>query len=333
MKTYFIIVAIIIASFLSGGCTTKENFDYKITVVPESKSSGITLNEMNTAGEIICKRMNNSFGFAQESMKLDVTENQISLTISKADTTTITSIKEIIIGFNRLEFRETYENGEIIGYLSKADNMLKDTLKTVGAVSGEVNKNQHLLFGILSPRINAGGEPLPSCMIGLVSKKDTSDLNRYLKIDQVKALFPADLKFYWSSKPYKYDTTNSLYGLHAIKVTTGNKQAPLDGSVIISAKVSSGSAGSVMKINLTMSDEGARTWAGITLQNINRCIAVIYNGYVISYPRVMNEISGGNTEITGNFTIKEAEDLVNILNSGQLPFKLKIVNEQILKSE
>jgi SecD/SecF fusion protein len=82
-----------------------------------------------------------------------------------------------------------------------------------------------------------------------------------------------------------------------------------------------------------MDSDGSRTWAGITRENINRCIAVVYDGHVRSYPRVMNEISGGNTEITGDFTIEEANEIVNILKSGELPFELKIVEEQIIKEE
>jgi SecD/SecF fusion protein len=113
-------------------------------------------------------------------------------------------------------------------------------------------------------------------------------------------------------------------------VTTGNKKAPLDGTAIISAKLVMRSKSSDVKIGLTMDSTGARTWAGITQTNINRCIAVVINGYVRSYPRVMTEISGGNSEITGNFTIEEATDLVNILKSGELPYKVKIVDAQIL---
>jgi SecD/SecF fusion protein len=150
-------------------------------------------------------------------------------------------------------------------------------------------------------------------------------------MDQIKSLFPPDLKFYWSMNPYKYDRSKSLYELHAIKVTTTNKQAPIDGSVIISAEATTGSNNSGVKIDLIMDSEGARTWAGITRENINRCIAVVYDGYVRSYPRVMSEISGGSTEITGDFTIEEANDLVNILKSGELPFQLKIIKEQIVK--
>ncbi len=189
------------------------------------------------------------------------------------------------------------------------------------------------LFEILSPRITDQGDPLPSCMIGVAKGQDTSIINKYLKVNQIKALFPHDLKFYWSQKPYKYDTSNSLYELHAIKVTMPDGQAPLNGSVIISAKKIKGPAANDVKIDFTMNSEGAEKWAGITRENTNRCIAVVLNGYVRSYPRVMGEISGGETEITGDFTLKEANDLVNILNSGELPFELKIIEEQIIKRE
>lgn len=152
-------------------------------------------------------------------------------------------------------------------------------------------------------------------------------------MDKIKGLFPNDLKFYWDSNPYKYDTSYALYGLHAIKVTTANRRAPLDGSAIISAEVTAGSDKKDIKISLTMDPEGAKTWAKMTRENISRCIAVVYNGYVRSYPRVQSEISGGATEITGDFTIEEANHLVNTLKSGQLPFDLKIVEEQIIKRE
>jgi len=342
MKTNFFIVVSIILAFLFAGCTTRRNFDLKVSIVPQTNNSITTLSNMNKAAEVINKRLKYFFSIPQKNIKLDATENQISLTISKIDTGKIDLIKDVITGYDKLEFWETYENSEIIGYLSRASNMLRD-LQT-GAAGADIVKTampkvpadtikkekQDTLFGILSTRVTAEGEPLPSCMIGLVSGKDTSVINRYLKMDQIRALFPGDLKFCWSANPYKYDSSNSLYELHAIKVTTSNKQAPLDGSVIISAKPAIESDNSGVKIDLTMDSEGAKTWAGITRKNINRCIAVVYDGYVRSYPRVMSEISGGSTEITGDFTIEEATDLVNILKSGELPFQLKIIEEQTL---
>jgi SecD/SecF fusion protein len=300
---------------------------------------------MNKAAEVINKRLEYFFNIPEKSIKHDVSENQILLTISKIDTSKIDLIKDVITGYDKLEFWETYENSEIIGYLSKANNTLRDMQTTASGAdiaktampkvpADTIKKdNQNPLFGILSPRVTAQGEPLPSCMIGLVSGKDTSEINKYLRMDQLKALFPGDLKFCWSANPYKYDRSKSLYELHAIKVTTSNKQAPLDGSVIISAKPATGSNNSGVKIDLTMDSEGARTWARITRENINRCIAVVYDGYVRSYPRVMNEISGGSTEITGDFTIEEANDLGNILKSGELPFELKIIEGQIIKRD
>jgi hypothetical protein len=322
-----------IAAFMLTGCTAKGNFNYEVSVVPDSKSTGITLNDMNSAAEILIKRLNNSFFIPQENMNHVVTENQISITISQTDTGLITSIRKAISGYNRLEFRETYENSEITGYLSKVNDILKASLMTEDAAEGEAYNSQNPVFRILKPMVKDSGEPLPSCMIGLVSDKDTSKVNMYLKLEQVRSIFPPDIRFYWSAKPYKYDPSKSSYGLHAIKINTVNNQPPLDGSSIISAKPAKGSSVSGVKINLTMTAEGAMKWAKITRENTNRCIAVIYNGYVRSYPRVMGEISGGNTEITGDFTFDEANDFVNMLNSGQLPFELKIVKEQITNRE
>ncbi|MCJ7446510.1 MAG: hypothetical protein MUO72_02335 [Bacteroidales bacterium] len=336
MKTNFVIITIIIVAFLFGGCTTQKNFDFKVTVVPKTYNYVTTLNDMNKAAEIINKRLTYSFNIPQKRINLNDTENQISLTISKVDTSKIDLIKDMIIGHANLEFWETYENGEIIGYLSKANNMLRDMqtkTEVIDTNSREEFTIQNPLLGILNPRVTAQGEPLPSCMIGLASGKDTAIVNRYMQMAEIKVLFPHELKLMWSQNPHEYDPSKTSYELHAIKVTTLNEQAPLNGSAITSAKPTTGSANSEVKITLTMNAEGANTWARITRENINRCIAVVLNGCVRSYPRVMAEITGVNTEITGDFTIEEANDLANILNSGGLPFELQIVEEQIIKRE
>jgi len=315
-------------AFSFGGCITKENFDYKVTVVPEYKSSAVTPASIKKAAEIISLRLNNSFGISKESMKLDIKEDQISITVYNADTSKIASIGKVITGFARLELWETYENPEIIGYLTKVNSLLRE-MKT-GTVGNNASPEdefvfQNPLFGVLKPMITEKGEPMRSCLIGLASETDTAKVDRYLQLPEVKAIFPTDLKFMWSQKPYNYGPSKGLYELHAIKVTSQDGRAPLDGSVIISAKTVSGSSESDFRIGITMSAEGASSWAGITRRNINRCIAVVLNGYVRSYPRVQAEIAGGNTEISGDFTRKEANDFVEILRSGQLPFRLKIL--------
>ena len=121
--------------------------------------------------------------------------------------------------------------------------MIKIPPKAAEASTREEFTLQNPLFGILIPRVTAEGQPLPSSMIGLASSKDTARVNAYLKMNQIKALFPRDLKFMWSQNPYKYDPTKTMYELHAIKITTRDGRPPLDGDVITSARTSSGVTG------------------------------------------------------------------------------------------
>jgi len=277
-------------------------------------------------------------------------------------------VRELLQGTANLEFWETYENSEIIGYLSEANNLLKDievntdnveqlpsesavekaaadttkedqslldllekdTTLAPEATTREEFALQNPLFGLLNPRVDAQGQPLPSSMIGLASSKDTAKVNELLRMNQVKALFPRDLRMMWSQNPYKYDPTKSYFELHAIKVTTRDGRPPLDGGVITSARTSSGVTGSEVKVDMSMNAEGAKIWARMTRENIDRCLAVVLDGYVRSYPRVQTEITGGSTEITGDFTIEEADDLANILKSGKLPAPARIISDTVV---
>jgi SecD/SecF fusion protein len=329
MKTYLIIAVIFISAIVSCGCAAQKSTVNKYIIVPVSNNSLVTLNSMNKAAGVIGKRLNSSLGIAPENTKLDVTEKQISLTVLNADPGNKAAIKEAITGYARLEFWETFENSEITGYLTKANNRLKEMKSLTEA--NNTDPQNHLL-SILKLRLNEKGEPFPSCMIGLAAAKDTAAVNRYLGMAEIKALLPGNLRLKWSMNPYKYDSTNTLYELHALKITKPDGSAPLDGSVISSAKVVPGKSESNLKIGLTMNAEGTAEWAAITRANLSRCIAIVLNGSVRSYPRVQSEITGGQTEITGNFTEAEANDLVSNLNSGQLPFRLKIADEQIIKN-
>ncbi len=120
-----------------------------------------------------------------------------------------------------------------------------------------------------------------------------------------------------------------MYELHAIKITTRDGRPPLSGDVITGARPTTGVGGEV-QVDFTMNAEGAKTWARMTRENINRCIAVVLDGYVRSYPRVINEITGGSTEVTGDFTIDEATDLANILKSGKMPAPAKIISDTVV---
>jgi SecD/SecF fusion protein len=278
-------------------------------------------------------------------------------------------VRELLSGTASLEFWETYENSEIIGYLSQANDLLKelqantaktadtlkkglsetktaqkadsteqslldiikkDSTKTAESQSLEQFTAQNPLFGILRPNVDQQGQPVPGSLVGYASFRDSAKVNQYLKMNQVKALFPRDVRFMWSQNPYKGDPSKSMYELHAIKVTTRDGRAPLDGGVITSARPSSGVVSSDIKVDMSMNAEGAKTWARLTRENIGRCIAVVLDGYVRSYPRVSVEITGGNSEITGDFTLEEAQDLSNILLSGKLPAPARIVSDTVV---
>lgn len=305
------------------------------------------------------------FGVVQPNITQLATKGRILIELPGQDDPQ--RVRELLQGTANLEFWETYENTEIIGYLSQANTILREiqaSVDTVGrkALQAEettasadtsvedqslldlIEKDttaaapatreeftmQNPLFGILTPRVTETGEPLPSSMVGLAAGIDTAKVNRYLGMNQIKALFPRDLKLLWSQNPYKYDPSGTLYELHAIKVTTRDGRPPLGGDVITSARPTSGITGSEVKVDFSMNAEGAKTWARMTRENIGRCIAVVLDGYVRSYPRVQNEITGGNTEITGDFTIEEADDLANILKSGKLPAPARIVSDTIV---
>ena len=214
---------------------------------------------------------------------------------------------------------------------SLLDLIEKDTTAAAEATTREEFALQNPLFGLLNPRVNEQGQPLPSSMIGLASSKDTAKVNAYLKMNQIKALFPRDLRFACGARILiNMILQKHYYELHAIKITTRDGRPPLDGDVITSARTSSGVTGSEVKVDMSMNAEGAKTWARMTRENVDRCIAVVLDGYVRSYPRVQNEITGGSTEITGDFTIEEADDLANILKSGKLPAPAKIISDTII---
>ncbi len=349
-----------------GTVELKEKINFNSTNEEVLKVLGAEVSDAITNAFNILRTRIDRFGVVQPNITKLATEGRILIELPGQNNPK--RVRELLQGTANLEFWETYENSEILPYLSQANNLLKEILansekpkseeqasKVESAVADTSKKDQSLLdliakdttkvpeattreeftlqnplFGILAPRVDEKGQPLPSCMVGLASAKDTARVDSYLNMKQIKALFPRDLKFMWSQNPYKYDPTKSLYELHAIKITTRDGRPPLDGDVITSARTSSGVTGSEVKVDMTMNAEGSKIWARMTRENIGRCIAVVLDGYVRSYPRVQNEITGGSTEITGDFTIEEADDLANILKSGKLPAPAKIISDTVV---
>lgn len=176
------------------------------------------------------------------------------------------------------------------------------------------------LFSVFQP-FQEGG------VIGMAQSYDTAKVNTYLNMPQVRSLFPRDVRFMWGIKGIKGNP--NVYELYAIKGSNDGRPA-LDGSVITDASGQHSQTGSSAEVSMSMNAAGAKTWARLTADNVGGFIAVVLDGYVYSCPRVNGEITGGHSQITGDFTIAEAKDLANILQSGRLPAPAQIVQEAVV---
>lgn len=252
-------------------------------------------------------------------------KNKDSL-INKTEKAPVIAKKEEKKG-NNAEIKKT--DKDTSGILSQMDSNKKDTTKKGPLTAEEFNK-ENPLFKILAPAIRnteQGQYPLRGPVVGMAHILDTPMVNMYLSYPEIKAVFPGDVKFAWTAKPI--DEEGVVYQLLALKVTTFNKQAPLDGKVITNARVDVSQLGE-REVSLAMNAEGAKTWKQLTGRNIGKSIAIVLDGLVYSYPTVQVEIAGGNSQITGNFTNAEAQDLANILNSGKLDTKVQIIQEAVV---
>ncbi|UCG27840.1 MAG: protein translocase subunit SecD, partial [Bacteroidales bacterium] len=229
------------------------------------------------------------------------------------------------------ENQETAEPDTITEETSLLDLIEADSIQTEDqAESLEQFNLQNPLFAVLYPNIMRDGQFAPGSLVGFSNIRDTAKVNTYLNMPQVKSMFPRDVKFLWSAKPYRYDESNTLFELHAIRITTREGQAPLGGDAVTNARVAFGQTQANAEVTMSMNGEGTKTWARITRENINRFVAIVLDDQVRSSARVLTEIKNGSTSITGDFTIEEARDLANILKSGKLDAPATIIQETIV---
>lgn len=266
-------------------------------------------------------------------------------------------VRKLLQGTASLEFWPTFDNADIAPYLQEADAALAATVEPDSALvaeadvkeavsdsssvlSDEVNasasdekalaeyRKAHPLFSVLQPSGFRSG----AC-IGFANGSDTAKVNRLLNQPEVKGIFPPEFRPVWSVKPSTYVKGGNIFELVAIKVATRDGKAPLDGGAVTDARVSYNGQG-VNKgnpsVSMTMNAEGASIWARLTKDNVGHQIAIVLDDLVYSYPNVNSAITGGSSEITGNFDVEEATDLANVLNSGKLPAPAKIIQEQVV---
>ncbi len=260
-------------------------------------------------------------------------------------------VRKLLQGTASLEFWPTYDNTEVYPFLAEANNALRDILNAeVESVEADstakdaasellaadsLNADQaawakeNPLFAVLNPSVY-GNQLAPGACMGRAHYRDTALINSYLNMPQIKALFPVELIPMWTVQPSSLDQSGVIYELVAIKANTRDGKAPLDGGMVSDASVAYGNQGGSPQVDMVMNAEGSRIWARLTADNLQKQIAVVLDGMVYSYPTVQSEITGGRSQITGNFTITEAEDLANVLKSGKLPAPATIIQEQVV---
>jgi SecD/SecF fusion protein len=190
---------------------------------------------------------------------------------------------------------------------------------------------QYPLFQLLNPRQTRNDELLPGPVIGIAQKRDINEINKILETEEIRSAFPRDMKFFWSAKPLTIDDDESdIYQLYAIKVTTRTGEAPLDGEVITDARREFGQNQATAQVTMSMNSKGSKIWARLTRQNKGGFIAIVLDDRVYSAPRVQSEITGGTSQITGDFSVQEAQDLANVLKSGKLPAPANIIQDTIV---
>jgi len=268
-------------------------------------------------------------------------------------------VRNLLQGTASLEFWTTYEFSEIYPYLVEANARLAQLLaddepeaevqpaaEAAPAAEGDVvaeelaaqnaeadnadleqYRKENPLFAVLQPSQMNG-----NACIGFANAVDMDKVDKYLSMPEIADIFPAEFKPMWSVKPTEYVSAGNVYELVAIKAPNREGKAPLDGGVVTDARVSynNQTRGGHPSVSMSMNAEGANIWARLTKDNVGRQIAIVLDGTVYSYPTVNGEISGGNSEISGNFDIEEATDLVNVLKSGKLPAPATIVQEQVV---
>ena len=185
-------------------------------------------------------------------------------------------------------------------------------------------KEQNPLFSIFQP---SQGQSLS--VVGYATARDTAEVDKIIYSEIAKRILPSDVKLLWSAKAADFDKKGEIFELHALKVTEPSGRAPREGDVITNAKDEFDQYGHPC-VSMQMNSDGARRWAQLTKQNIGRAVAIVLDDAVYSAPRVNGEIAGGNSQITGNFSIEDTKDLANTLNSGKMPAPTRIVQEEVV---
>ena len=254
-------------------------------------------------------------------------------------------VRKLLQGSANLEFWETYNLSDLYARLVSANDLIARAENNGNPVVEETTDNgelseltqqskeeelwrrQNPLFSRLQLNVSQGGQPAASPAVGIAHHRDTAAINAYLALPQVRETLPANAVFYWTVKAI--DEKEQYYQLVALKSSTGGRPA-LSGDVINDAREDFNPVTNAPVVSMRMNAEGSKIWAQLTRENIGKCVAVVLDEHVYSFPVVNSEIPNGQSEISGGFTPEEAQDLANVLKTGKMAASVKIVQEEIV---
>ncbi|MDY6409002.1 MAG: protein translocase subunit SecDF, partial [Prevotella sp.] len=308
------------------------------------------------AKNVITNRID-QFGVVQPNIQMLEGQQQGRIMVEMPGVKDPERMRKLLQGSANLEFWETYNAQEVASYLAQINTRLagntdsndstanadesteakEDSTKASLSLNKkgsddkatkaqlEEAKKMNPLFSRLDSRYLSG------CIVGLANVRDTADINKMLKSDAAKQILPADLKLLWGAKPTDFIKNNKrIYELYALKVTTADGRAPLEGDVVESARDDFNNFTGKPIVSMSMNDDGARRWAALTRANVGKPIAIVLDGLVYCAPAPHNEITGGNSEISGSFTVEDTKDLANTLKSGRMKAPVRIVQEEVV---
>ncbi|MBP5410183.1 MAG: protein translocase subunit SecDF [Prevotella sp.] len=275
-------------------------------------------------------------------------------------------VRKLLQGSANLEFWETYNAQEIYPYWAQlnqkyaatggeatvSDSVATDTTAIAKAAADTAKVSTNDLAAKLAKKndkaidakakaealkqnpLLAVFQPIPQglAIVGYANARDTADVNKVIYSDIARQILPAECKLRWGAKAEDFggeNTKGDIFALYALKITEPNGRAPLEGDVITNSKDEFDQMGHPC-VSMQMNSDGARRWSQITKQNIGRGVAIVLDDAVYSAPRILTQIDGGNSQITGNFTIEDTKDLANTLNSGKMPAPTRIVQEEVV---
>jgi SecD/SecF fusion protein len=301
-----------------------------------NKIQDVAKGAINQTYKILVKRID-KFGVAQPNINLD--ENKGIIQVELAGIKDPERVRKFLQSSANLQFWEVYRINEIGQSLQLADANLHNYLNGVEAGDSAklkdttlASKNLNPLFRVMNPidvQKDKDGKAFYAPTIGNVALQDTAAFFRYINNDVVKSALPANIKFLFGIEEKAATGNQRYFPLYAVKTLSGSEKAPLEGDAISDASQQYDQMGKP-SINMKMNPIGAKAWARLTGKNVGRPIAIALDDIVYSAPNVNGPIEGGDSEISGNFTIEEATDMAKILTSGKLDAPAKIVAEQIV---